>query len=267
MTLVRMKRILAVQSGLVRHIKDGLMIYTFGSNLAGRHGAGSALFARNCYGAVYGVGEGLTGRSYALPTKDAQLKSLSIEQIGERVDRFFQFAKAHKEMQFMLSNFGTGLAGFDADSMLALVSRPDKPSNVHLSGLWRQMIDREVNHVYVGSTEGRAQGAKKIKSLGQYLDSKNYLASKTVLVWDSHEPLAQDLESLALARGVRGVCFEPNKQRFGVQALHCAVLSACWYATELLLLSAQPSVRLGKLRTVASQLNTPVSEIDLIKPQ
>ena len=42
------------------------LIFVFGSNLAGRHGKGAALFARHYRGAVYGQGEGLQGRSYAL---------------------------------------------------------------------------------------------------------------------------------------------------------------------------------------------------------
>ena len=50
------------------------MIFVFGSNLAGRHGAGAALYAARKYGAKYGVGVGRTGDAYALPTKDENLK-------------------------------------------------------------------------------------------------------------------------------------------------------------------------------------------------
>ena len=52
-----------------------MMIFVFGSNLAGRHGKGAAKYARNNLGAVYGVGEGLTGDCYALPTKDYNIKT------------------------------------------------------------------------------------------------------------------------------------------------------------------------------------------------
>ena len=44
-------------------------IFVFGSNPEGRHGAGAAKIAREQFGAKYGVGEGLTGNAYALPTK------------------------------------------------------------------------------------------------------------------------------------------------------------------------------------------------------
>ena len=58
---------------------EAMKIFVFGSNLAGRHGAGAALDARRYHGAVYGVGEGLMGNAYAIPTKDRALKPRSLE--------------------------------------------------------------------------------------------------------------------------------------------------------------------------------------------
>lgn len=49
-------------------------IFVFGSNPEGRHGAGAAKIAREQFGAKYGVGEGMTGNAYALPTKDLSVK-------------------------------------------------------------------------------------------------------------------------------------------------------------------------------------------------
>lgn len=46
-------------------------IFVFGSNLAGRHGKGAALWARQHRGAIYGQGIGLQGNSYAIPSKDS----------------------------------------------------------------------------------------------------------------------------------------------------------------------------------------------------
>ena len=48
----------------------------FGSNLSGRHGAGAAKLARDKFGAQYGCGKGITGQSYAIPTKDKALRVL-----------------------------------------------------------------------------------------------------------------------------------------------------------------------------------------------
>lgn len=87
-------------------------IFVFGSNLAGRHGAGAALFAKNNHGAVYGVGEGPTGSAYALPTKDFNINTLPLEAVKKHVDKFLEYARLHPELQFRLTPIGCGLAGY-----------------------------------------------------------------------------------------------------------------------------------------------------------
>lgn len=59
------------------------VVFVFGSNLAGRHGKGAALEAAQHWGAQYGVGEGRTGNAYALPTKDANLRTLPLLEIEQ----------------------------------------------------------------------------------------------------------------------------------------------------------------------------------------
>lgn len=56
-------------------------IFVFGPTLAGRHGKGAALHARKHHGAIYGQDEGLQGTSYAIPTKDARLNALPLDNI------------------------------------------------------------------------------------------------------------------------------------------------------------------------------------------
>lgn len=87
-------------------------IFVFGSNLAGIHGAGSALEARKKYGARQGKGEGLQGSSYAIPTKDRELKSLPLGEIQSHVNKFLAYAAANQYVQFRVVAIGCGLAGF-----------------------------------------------------------------------------------------------------------------------------------------------------------
>lgn len=87
-------------------------IYVFGSNLAGRHGKGTALTALKKHGAVYGVGEGLQGESYGIPTKDCNIKSRPLDQIAVAVQTFIEFASQHPEMSFKIMPIGCGLAGY-----------------------------------------------------------------------------------------------------------------------------------------------------------
>lgn len=88
------------------------MIFVFGSNLAGRHGKGAALYARMYHGAVYGVGEGLTGNSYALPTKDANIQTLPLTEIGKYVEKFLEYADNNPKKEFFVTALGCGLAGY-----------------------------------------------------------------------------------------------------------------------------------------------------------
>ncbi len=109
-------------------------VFVFGSNLAGRHGAGAAKFAREWRGAGQGVGEGATGRSYAIPTKDADLKTLPFAAIEASVKRFIDYAKAHESEVFQITKVGCGLAGLTDDQVAPLFT--DVPKNCHIPGVW-----------------------------------------------------------------------------------------------------------------------------------
>lgn len=103
-------------------------VFVFGSNLAGRHGKGAAKWALENRGAIYGVGMGLQGNSYAIPTKDAAIQTLPLESIRRNVNIFIAFAKAHPEMTFELTPIGCGLAGYKHEQIAPMFA--DAPGNV-----------------------------------------------------------------------------------------------------------------------------------------
>lgn len=111
------------------------VVFVFGSNLAGRHGAGSALEARKNWGAEYGVGEGPTGQAYAIPTKDENLNPLSLTLIRMYVDRFLAYARQHPELTFRLVKIGCGLAGFAEVQIIPMFK--ESSANVVLPEGWR----------------------------------------------------------------------------------------------------------------------------------
>jgi hypothetical protein len=88
------------------------MILVFGSNLAGRHGKGAALEAVGFHGAKRGVGFGHDGQSFAIPTKDENLKRLPLAKINGYVRLFLEYANHHPELTFRLTPIGCGLAGY-----------------------------------------------------------------------------------------------------------------------------------------------------------
>lgn len=110
-------------------------VFVFGSNLAGRHGKGAALWARQHRGAVYGQAEGLQGNSYAIPTKDARLRALPLPVVACAVERFVAFARSRPDLQFQLTPIGCGLAGFTRQQIEPLFTAI--PANVNLPPEWR----------------------------------------------------------------------------------------------------------------------------------
>ncbi len=105
-------------------------VFVFGSNLAGRHGKGAALYARLHHGAIYGQGFGYQGNSYAIPTKDAQLRTLPLPKIKGWVDVFLAFADTTPGLTFRLTPIGCGLAGYDFAQIAPMFA--SAPPNVML---------------------------------------------------------------------------------------------------------------------------------------
>lgn len=90
---------------------DSSKIFVFGSNLRGAHGAGAAAFAHKEMGAVWGKGFGLSGKSFAIPTKDERIQTMPPEEIEPYVQLFLQFA-ASSNLKFFVTRIGCGLAGY-----------------------------------------------------------------------------------------------------------------------------------------------------------
>jgi hypothetical protein len=111
-------------------------IFVFGSNLAGRHGAGAAKYAKEHYGAEYGVGAGPTGQAYAIPTKDFRIYTLPIYTIEYYISRFIQYAYDHPDDEFLLTPIGCGLAGYKQEQIRPLFEKHKRPSNVIYTKEW-----------------------------------------------------------------------------------------------------------------------------------
>lgn len=110
-------------------------IFVFGSNLAGRHGAGSALEAVRNHGAIYGQGIGLQGNSYAIPTKDHNLEVLPLWVINKHVFNFLTFSMTHPQFTFNVVKIGCGLAGYHEEDIKKMFAAA--PRNCNLPEGWR----------------------------------------------------------------------------------------------------------------------------------
>jgi len=117
------------------------MIFVFGSNLGGHHGAGAARVALLKHGAVYGLGVGPSGNSYAIPTKDERIESLPVERIAGYVDGFLEYAASHPEKEFQVTQIGCGLAGFTPDQIAPLFK--DAPANCLFDEAWKPWFPKD----------------------------------------------------------------------------------------------------------------------------
>ncbi|SNS67707.1 hypothetical protein SAMN06309944_1284 [Micrococcales bacterium KH10] len=92
-------------------------IFVFGSNKAGFHGGGAARFAHQHFGAEWGVGDGPTGRCYAIDTMSGW------DEMRDAVHRFLDYAAEHPELDFWVTRLGTGIAGYPVTEVSSLFSK------------------------------------------------------------------------------------------------------------------------------------------------
>lgn len=114
--------------------------FVFGSNLAGRHGWGAARDAKWYYGAIYGQGIGLQGRSYAIPTKDGDLNILSLKEIERRISIFVEFTRDNPKRKFFITRLGCGLAGYRDEDIAPMFNGIGDNCRIHLR--WHKLVKR-----------------------------------------------------------------------------------------------------------------------------
>ncbi len=118
--------------------------FVFGSNKQGIHGAGAALYARNKFGAVLGVGEGFTGQSYALPTKKTPYEKMTIEEIKVGVDRLYEEVIKRQEEVFHVTEVGCKHAGHSPETIAPLFRKFYHTKNVYLPASFRRVIKKMI---------------------------------------------------------------------------------------------------------------------------
>ena len=110
-------------------------IFVFGSNLAGFHGGGAARLAYERFGAVWGKGVGLYGQTYAIPTMQG-----GVETIKPYVDEFIGFAREHKELVFLVTRIGCGIAGFRDEEIAPLFREAIDDENIILPETFMEVM-------------------------------------------------------------------------------------------------------------------------------
>lgn len=114
-------------------------IFVFGSNLAGRHGAGAAKIAAEQYGAMYGIGFGFWGNSWAIPTKNFKIKTIPLNIIEEYIYMFVKYTHDHPNNKFFVTRVGCGLAGYKDEEIAPLFGQCNTNCNFPIE--WKQYLE------------------------------------------------------------------------------------------------------------------------------
>ena len=127
-------------------MSEKVAVFVFGSNEAGIHGAGAALYAVKNRGAIYGQGVGRAGDSYAIPTKGKRGSDgfakigppLSLQKIQQYVDEFVAYASEHLDEEFMVTQVGCGHAGFAPEEIAPMFRHA--PGNCSFDLAWEALM-------------------------------------------------------------------------------------------------------------------------------
>lgn len=110
---------------------DKQVIYVFASDTPhGKNNRGSAREAKLKWGAIPGQVEGLSGTSYAIPSKVGSWyeKRVSVARLAESIERFKSFARDHPEMLFLFAGHWSGFGDYTPEEIAPLLH--DAPDNV-----------------------------------------------------------------------------------------------------------------------------------------
>jgi hypothetical protein len=117
------------------------MIFVFGSNLSGIHGAGAARYAHKNLGAKWGCGIGLTGHCYALPTKGINITFMSLDEVRRSIQHFTSFAYQNQGADFKVTQVGCGLGGFRKEEIAPMFEyAAHEMSNCYFDTAWKELL-------------------------------------------------------------------------------------------------------------------------------
>lgn len=111
-------------------------IFVFGSNKEGQHYGGAAAYAHKYFHAEWGVGEGITGLCYALPTMEG------IVEMDNAVQRFTEHALDDPDHNYLVTAVGCGIAGYTPDEVAPMFLEAAALPNVYLPQCFWDVIDK-----------------------------------------------------------------------------------------------------------------------------
>ena len=129
-------------------------IFVFGSNESGDHLGGAARIAYEKFGALWGLGFGPSGQTFAIPTMDWKLSPLPLDVINTYIQRFKAYAKLSSNLTFYFTKIGCGIAGFSIDQIASMLFCDGIPSNIIIPKEFTECPFKVRDKVIVNNMEG-----------------------------------------------------------------------------------------------------------------
>jgi len=157
-------------------------VFVFGANTAGGHGGGTAGLAQRGnaksnytalpqgtkgkwaeYGVVDQLMEGTEGKSFGIVTKSASVsgtklkigsrRSVPLERIEQSINSLIETANNNPELEFLVTKFGTNMAGFTVTEMKSLLEGKSLPDNIILPKEFETRPSQPTTEVTEGVSE------------------------------------------------------------------------------------------------------------------
>ena len=109
-------------------------IFVFGSNTEGLHFGGAARVAYDKFGAEWGLSEGLSGNTYAIPTMSPEGNKVSKRTLQLSFYNFLKMVQSRKDLKFLLTKIGCGIAGWEIKDVAELLSLEIMNFNLNYGG-------------------------------------------------------------------------------------------------------------------------------------
>src|ERR1035437_7820768 len=113
-------------------------IIVFGSNKDGNHAGGLAAICKAKFKAKRGMARCITGQCYAIDTMSG------LDVIKEQIQPFIEVAKSRPDKIFLVTEIGTGIAGFKIADIAVLFESAKDIENIHLPESFWKILNKEV---------------------------------------------------------------------------------------------------------------------------
>lgn len=116
-------------------------VFVFGSNMDGNHAGGAARFAKEKFSAIEGMGKGIQGRSYAIPTIGHDFTEIDMDYLKLCVEEFIAYAKGRVHVRFYVTPIGCGIAGMHPSQVAPFFKKAITVTNITLpKEFWDELI-------------------------------------------------------------------------------------------------------------------------------